>query len=86
MPKPPRKSDEELIKDSLRAVLESEETSGKALAARAQAARQLALMNGLRLGSEERPVVDADYPMEDFWEQERVRRARVRARESRRVA
>jgi hypothetical protein len=77
-------SDEELIREGLRAVLRSEETSGKALAAKAQAARQLGLMNGAQdapSGGGE----DAEYPMADLWEVELERRERARARERRSV-
>ena len=84
MAKPREKSDEELIRESLRAVLASPGTSAKALAAKAQAARQLGLLNG-QGGDDVGPRDDAPYPMDDLWEIEDERRERARKRERRRV-
>lgn len=83
--KPVEKSDEELIRESLRAVLASPGGSAKALAAKAQAARQLGLLNGAQAEAAAGGQ-GAEYPMEDLWGVEEERRERARVRERRRVA
>jgi hypothetical protein len=81
--------DRELIRESLRAVLRSGGSSGKALAAKSQAARQLALLNGEPVVAGNRGEVrddDAPYPHADLWEIEDQRRERARKRGTRQVA
>lgn len=79
------KSDADLIADALRAVLASEGTSGKALAAKAQAARQLGLLTGLIKSADEAAAAAAEDglapdPMADLQEDELARQRRLRTR------
>jgi hypothetical protein len=81
--------DRELVRGSLRAILRTPGTGSRLLAAKAQAARQLALMNGEPVVSGNRVTVaehDAPYPHEDLWRLEDERRARIRRREARQIA
>ena len=71
-------TDEALIKASLRAILRSDGTSAKALAAKAQAARQLSILSGLQKPEEAHSDDDAPDPMADLDELEMRRLARRR--------
>lgn len=84
---PRQLSDEELIRESLRRVLASDDVSARGLGAKAQAARQLALLNGGRVedGGRDRDV-EAEDPMGDLWATELERRVRTQRATSRRQA
>jgi hypothetical protein len=76
----PQDDDRDLIREGLRAVLRSEGNGSRAVAAKAQAARQLALLNGEPVLSTngKKPVdpdeIDAPNPMLDLEVAERARR------------
>jgi len=73
-------SDEELIKEALRAVLGSENVSGKALEAKAAAARQLAKLNGLAVADESSGGAEGELPpdpMADLFLIERARQLKL---------
>lgn len=80
--------DAELIRESLRGILRSEGTSGKAIEAKAAAARQLAKMQGLmpdgddKLGDDD---VQAPDPFADLDVAERARQLRERRKLSNRA-
>jgi hypothetical protein len=78
----PSSDDADLIREGLRAVLRSENTSGKALEAKAAAARQLAKMEGLMLGNDEAAGDDgmAPDPFRDLELVERARQAKIDGR------
>lgn len=74
-----RDDDDELIRESLRRVLRAEGTSAKLLAAQAQAARQLAAMDGLiKVGKEEPDDGVPPDPFADLDDMERERQKRAR--------
>jgi hypothetical protein len=83
-PRNPLDDDRDLIREGLRAVLRSEGTGSRAVAAKAQAARQLALLNGEPVLSTngKKPVDpdEVDDPMADLHEIEEERRLRALSR------
>ena len=74
-------SDEDLIKQALREVLRAPGTSGKALEAKASAARQLAVLEGLLKVAAAAPEDEAEAPdpYEDLDRLEAQRQKRARA-------
>ena len=82
MPEPAEPSDELLIRKALREVLMAPGTSAKALAAKAQAARQLALLDGLGVdaaAAEREAAEDFPDPFEDLDRLEAQRQKRARS-------
>lgn len=74
-----RDDDVELIKEGLRAVLRAPGTSGKALEAKASAARQLAALDGLVKGRDDAKDDELlEDPMADLEDLERQRQKRAR--------
>jgi hypothetical protein len=78
----PEPTDEQLVRKALREVLQAPGVGAKALAAKAQAARQLALLDGLHVdpAAADREAEDHPDPMADLDEMEAARQKRARRR------